>query len=299
MSASKPRPFVDREPLVDSDFAAASWDHDGGWDLVSPRDPALTIEPSACGIDRRTTLSASEFEQQYVNQQRPVMISSEAFEGVWPALDRWKRNIFAAVYGDIPMDVGKLPYERKVRVNMPAKSMRLSEFIHKITNRQISDERSPEYIFDRSDQALRILHDVGKLRFFNDSRNELVSFQFYLGPARSGANDHFHGHAFNALIYGSKRWFLSPTPFASYSTLSAWDWYNQQYPKLKETHHITECMQRPGDVIYVPSTFGHAVLNTATSIGFSSEFKVHRNQLVDLEKKRTFKCAQWRSIQIS
>ena len=75
----------------------------------------------------------------------------------------------------------------------------------------------PTYAFDRSEQALRMLHDVGKLRFFNASRMDQVSFQWYLGPPGSGANDHYHGHAYNALLHGAKRWFLTPPPFAWYS----------------------------------------------------------------------------------
>ena len=75
----------------------------------------------------------------------------------------------------------------------------------------------PTYAFDRSEQALRMLHDVGKLRFFNASRMDQVSFQWYLGPPGSGANDHYHGHAYNALLHGAKRWFLTPPPYAWYS----------------------------------------------------------------------------------
>ena len=51
---------------------------------------------------------------------------------------------------------------------------------------------------------------VPELQFFNSSRMEQVSFQWYLGPSGSGANDHFHGHAFNVLVHGAKRWFLTP-----------------------------------------------------------------------------------------
>ena len=51
----------------------------------------------------------------------------------------------------------------------------------------------------------------------NASRMDQVSFQWYLGPPGSGANDHYHGHAYNALLHGAKRWFLTPPPYAWYS----------------------------------------------------------------------------------
>ena len=37
-----------------------------------------------------------------------------------------------------------------------------------------------------------------------------VLTQFNLGPALTGAQPHFHGDAWNALVYGRKQWFVSP-----------------------------------------------------------------------------------------
>jgi hypothetical protein len=34
-----------------------------------------------------------------------------------------------------------------------------------------------------------------------------------------------------------------------------------------------ECMQQAGDVMYVPMTWGHAVLNVQTSIGVATNFE--------------------------
>jgi hypothetical protein len=35
---------------------------------------------------------------------------------------------------------------------------------------------------------------------------------------------------------------------------------------------VMQCTQRAGDVMYVPAGWGHAVLNTATSVGLAVEF---------------------------
>ena len=34
----------------------------------------------------------------------------------------------------------------------------------------------------------------------------------------------------------------------------------------------TECVQRPGDVVYIPENWGHAVVNLADSIAVAYEF---------------------------
>ena len=267
---------------------AAHAEDDGRWEVEASRRPEL--EHERCEIDRRLELSAEEFERDYVNAQQPVLIRYGA-PFVRPG--SWSRHNLSIVYGDLQVLTGRLPYERKVRTEdhaLTAETMGLAEYIS-TSLRPVDGEDDggdPLYMFDRSDAALRMLHDVQieSLGFWNASRMEQVSFQWYLGPTRSGANDHYHGHAFNALVHGHKRWFLTPTPFASYSNKSAWDWYIEDYPALRDAHSISECQQRAGEVLYVPSGWGHAVLNTANSIGFSGEFKVHREQWLDLSGAR-------------
>ncbi len=293
------RPFKENtESLtVDKDYRRGFDDFAPGaddWRVESTREPSLELsannEQQRCGIDRRTALSPEEFEQQYVNQHRPVLIGAGAFARDFATHRLWGRHNLTMRYGNLDILVGTLPYERKVRTASSldrAAVLPLEDYIQKMGQldhanslgipRSAESTSSPLYAFDRGKNALRMLHDVGKLKFFNASRFEQVSMQWYLGSSRTGANDHYHGHAFNVLLHGAKRWFLTPTPFASYSNKTAWEWYQNDFPRLKDAHQITECMQFGGEVMYVPSGWGHAVLNTATSIGFSGEFKVHRD----------------------
>ena len=39
---------------------------------------------------------------------------------------------------------------------------------------------------------------------------------------------------------------------------------------------LLRCVQRPGDVLFVPDFWGHAVLNEAPSVGVASEFETAR-----------------------
>ena len=121
--------------------------------------------------------------------------------------------------------------------------------------------------------------------------------QFYLGSPGTGAPMHVHKDAWNALIYGQKRWYLLPPSVSLYSTISATEWVQnllklREYRKNKNQGNITsiynsfppsfindeldseiiECTQEAGDVMYVPHGWGHAVLNTQTSIGVAVEF---------------------------
>ena len=50
-----------------------------------------------------------------------------------------------------------------------------------------------------------------------------VLTQFNLGPALTGAQPHFHGDAWNGLVYGLKLWLLFPPEYAFFSNLTALD----------------------------------------------------------------------------
>jgi hypothetical protein len=93
--------------------------------------------------------------------------------------------------------------------------------------------------------------------------------QFYIGGPGTGAPFHYHFDAFNVLVWGEKRWFFkSPNDGAEYSTVPVVDYV--RYVLHKE--QPLECTQRAGDVIFIPSGWGHSVINIKTSIGFAVEF---------------------------
>lgn len=129
--------------------------------------------------------------------------------------------------------------------------------------------------------------------------------QFYLGPPGSGAPMHLHKDAVNALAHGRKRWWLLPPGKALYSSVPISHWLTESFPESAAAQgrdvdggsgsssrgnsnssgaqpsqpslpswasHALECTQGAGDVMYVPRGWGHAVLNTRTSVGFALEF---------------------------
>lgn len=89
------------------------------------------------------------------------------------------------------------------------------------------------------------------------SHKVTYEMQFYLGPAGSGAPPHFHGNAVNTLAYGEKRWFLFPPTSAFYTTTPAISFVASD----ERVNASLQCTQRAGDIIFVPSLWGHAVLN--------------------------------------
>lgn len=161
---------------------------------------------------------------------------------------------------------------------------------------------APQYVFTVSSNQFKSMLDKDApapsfLQFKSgsafaelDLSEGSVAVQFYLGPAGSGAPVHFHGHAVNTLAYGEKKWFLFAPANAFYSTAPAFDFVtkdpraNIHSTQTKSTTSTNadpkpqplamHCTQHAGDMIYVPTLWGHATINVKQSIGVAHEFSI-------------------------
>ena len=101
--------------------------------------------------------------------------------------------------------------------------------------------------------------------------------QVAIGPAGSGSPFHFHNAALNALGFGEKRWLLLPPATAQFSADDVWTWagaeeQRERLAELAARGGLLQCDQRAGDLLFVPKMWGHAVVNTRTSVGVAVEF---------------------------
>ena len=69
------------------------------------------------------------------------------------------------------------------------------------------------------------------------------------------------------MTQGRKRWFFYPPSEATFDTKSALSWYHQDYVPGE----AIECIQEPGDVLFVPDHWAHATINLQTSFGIALE----------------------------
>jgi len=81
-------------------------------------------------------------------------------------------------------------------------------------------------------------------------------------------------------VHGWKRWFLYPE--GSYPPgdgpgggFSITDWLRTIYPTLPAARVPIECTQRPGDTMYVPGGWYHAVINLADSVAVTLQSEFH------------------------
>ena len=136
---------------------------------------------------------------------------------------------------------------------------------------------SPPYVFDG--HVLRAPHSraVPPRALFDAARallptNRTLSLlQLIIGPPLSGAQPHYHREAVNALFIGLKLWFLTPPAHASFVDATAAEWWSRVPASRPPLPPHIMFLQGPGELVFVPSHWGHAVINLCDSVAMALE----------------------------
>ena len=217
---------------------------------------------------------------QYLSLQRPVLVRNSTNHYLMKQLFKlWQRGKMAKEYGHLKFTEVLVPYAESFGYNHT--TITLGEFLDKM--KQIHKEYStvkdpsllppPTYIFETIPPNSPLLEHFTTPAILNPSLTHIsnTKTQFYVGPALSGAPIHFHRNAWNVLFYGLKRWFLFPPPHAVYSKQHVWDWWKTRH-RNGPSESVWECVQHPGDLMFIPDMWGHAVINLKESVGLAAEF---------------------------
>ena len=210
----------------------------------------------------------------------------------WGARENWTFENLLARYGNSLLKCGEDDEGYKVKI-------KLKYFLEYLTAQK---DDSPMYVFDNSfDEypvAKGLMADFAPPKYFREDLFRLVGEKprppyrwFLIGPKRSGTGIHIDPlgtSAWNTLIRGRKRWVLFPpsTPKALCKGRShmkpgeddeAVDYFTQILPRIKEAQKgsglpIIDFIQYPGDTIFVPGKWWHAVLNIDDTVAVTQNF---------------------------
>jgi len=97
---------------------------------------------------------------------------------------------------------------------------------------------------------------------FGDKWKGVASWQVFFGGDGSGATLHWHNAAFNVLYVGTKEWRVTPPKYKGMTGMQPMNTAKQ----LDESYTL-RCTQHEGDIIYVPSYWGHMTMNHGFTIG--------------------------------
>ena len=111
-----------------------------------------------------------------------------------------------------------------------------------------------------------------------EARKVFVNAQWAFGGAGTGAPVHYHNTAWNAVVYGAKKWIIYPPHHQIMSNRQILYYIETDVDMFKNrpldqgfTHK--SCVQTAGDVMIIPESWGHGVLNIQESVAVATEAK--------------------------
>ncbi|EGG15302.1 transcription factor jumonji [Cavenderia fasciculata] len=236
-------------------------------------------------VDRRdvSELSLQEFIDRYERPVVPVIFTGVQKE--WPAQKEWTKERLVERFGDITF---KITHQDHKRIPMTFRDYA------RYMSEQCDEE--PLYVFDDAfgEKAPDMLSEYSVPPYFPEDlfacsgEKERPHFRWIvIGPPRSGAPWHIDPagtSAWNSLISGRKRWLMYPpqiTPIGVsmedidekfYGSPPSLLWLLEVYPYLPPDQKPIECIQNPGETIFVPGGWWHMVLNLEESIAVTQNF---------------------------
>lgn len=259
------------------------------------------------------TLTADDFHHNYEGRETPCIIKNIplGYDGgqvikPWPALEKWSIE---------QLRQNEHLLERKYKCGEDDDGDNIKVKLKHFLNYQTENrDDSPLYIFDSSfenDQSeSSILHDYRVPSYFRDDLFGLVSESrrppyrwFLVGPERSGTCVHIDPlatNAWNTLIFGRKRWVLFPPHVPKHIVKGrglirddeddeAIHYFMYILPRIKRKarslrDHVDyrnfatyEFTQQPGETVFVPNGWWHAVLNLTHTVGITQNYCSRRN----------------------
>jgi len=214
----------------------------------------------------------------------------------WPIKREWTKDKFFETHKHLKFLIGNIPYgqifgEQHGIVTLNEYKLYLERMLQ-----APNYPEQPLYIFDTEiatkDDSLVPKENLLPSNF-EIFKNVTKYYQFLLGPENTGAPFHFHCPAANFLVYGTKKWWIYPPSKSFYSKVHPTIWLQQarklinqdkgqsQQPSTKRSKYNFreglndlpfECTQNEGDIFFIPSFWGHSIINLSECIGVAVEF---------------------------
>ena len=226
------------------------------------------LTTSLCSIPRRRILTIDEFEDNFFLQQ-PVLLDSNHHHNA--AELSW--SLILKKFGDLKVRIGSS--SSLADSGIASQTMTIRQYAEYIHDAGPLLNGSKLFVFDRDG----ILLDAPELSkgyqvhpiFSQHSATRTLS----LGTSGTGIHFHFHLDAWLELLAGYKRWFLYPPSVGNQpgrgATQSSLEWVLDALPSLSVDQRPLQCVQGPGQIMYVPEGWYHAVVNIGDTVAIAGQ----------------------------
>ena len=256
-------------------------------------------------IERRARLSPDRFYQEHLcGCGKPVIVTDAI--GHWPARSKWTFDLLKSRYGDetvAPASELSSPYIRVMKFAefidyLKSPSARPPGFwIDKTTRKPLRElpepAPTPLYLFgwDGFQKYPELLDDIDPSPYFADDWFPLLPPAFrqalrhtpfrdvwiLIGPAGTVSRLHYdflHTHAYLAQIVGRKKCFLFGPDQAELIYQGEIDPQQPDFERFPLSQEATayEATLQPGEMLFIPSQWWHAVTALDNSITVSYNF---------------------------
>jgi hypothetical protein len=204
--------------------------------------------------------------------------------------------------GKKEVTISDVPYTQKFGNDQFLK-LSLSDYVDKVKSKAVNGGEFPWYLFegiqtagleaegspmkwetcptpDIIQFAMEKLSPNGSFAVWGSnnmaSRAIFQAAQWGVGAPGSGAPVHFHNPAWNALLYGAKYWLLYPPHDRIMSNTQINQFVRGgDMERMKSSGaRMLSCVQTAGDILVVPESWAHGVLNIQDSVAVATESMV-------------------------
>jgi len=231
------------------------------------------------------------FIKDYILKDLPVMVRDfvRYDSGLSPLIDKFKRRSISHIPGTIDTELASNLKAKSARRSDLSERTSIGDFVKSITEPSAASDakKTPPHI---SDDRLQVgKHNVNLAELYPDLpsfmdeglgghiRFNVTREQVYLGGTTIGAPQRFHNSAFDALVYGRKAWVLTrpyQSPISLEPTLESIG-ISVSVDVSGTTDQRVHCVQRSGDIFFIPHSWGHKTSNLEVSIGKLVEFRMY------------------------
>jgi len=229
-------------------------------------------------IDRRAGISLEDFIEEYEKPGKPVLLTDITEK--WKGASAWAKEHLLSRHGDAIFRTGS------------GFKLSLKNFFKYLDTQH---EHKPLYLFDQNypTSAPEMMQEYSIPEYWKEDlfglagEDERPPWRWILyGPAGSGVPFHTDPRgtsAWNAVLYGGKRWAMYPPTIHPpgvgpddddyYNAPTALKWWLKVYPLIIHPEmKPLECHQLTGETIFIPSGWWHTVYNTEETMAITQNF---------------------------